>query len=79
MDADIERHGDLVHHVVDCRTGAQTITPFTEAETAAFWDNERRGAELAAQKAQEDEQIKALVEAHSDPLVQLLARKAGLA
>jgi hypothetical protein len=53
--------------------------PFTPEQVEAFLENERRGALAAAAKAEEDARVRAMVQAHPDPLVRLLAARAGLA
>lgn len=73
-----------VHVVVDCRGSlkesdwAITETPLTDAEWA---EHKQRSAEHAAgleAAAAERAQLAALAAAHPDPLVQALARLAGV-
>ena len=68
-----------VHTVVDCSSGEVTHIPLSDEEWA---EHRQRSAEHAAavqaEAARRDE-LAARVAAHSDPLVQLLAQKAGLA
>ena len=74
------------HLVLDCGTGTETYTPLSDQEwaehrqalAAAHAEAQDRAAEAEA-KAAEDKRVRALVDAHPDPLVKLLARRAGLA
>lgn len=72
-----------VRVVADCSTGTAIATPLSDAQWAehrqAEADGEARARVVAEQQSAEDEQIRALVDAHPDPLVKLLARRAGLA
>lgn len=67
-----------VHVDFNVSTGVQTETPITDAE----WDEmERREAEaIAAESASEKEgvDLQAAAQSHPDPVVQALAKKAGL-
>lgn len=68
-----------VHHAYDCSTGETTVTPFTDGE----WAEHRKtaateAASMAALQA-EDEALRTAVAAHPDPVVQALAKRAGLA
>jgi hypothetical protein len=67
-----------VHTVVDCSTGETTHTPLTDGQWS---EHRRRAAEhAAAQKAQAaaDAELAQTAAAHPDPLVQALARRAGI-
>jgi len=68
-----------VHRDYNVSTGVVTNTPVTDEE----WDEmERRdAAELKRRQTQAlaDEQLRAVVAAHPDPVVQELARRSGLA
>jgi hypothetical protein len=70
---------DELHHVViDCATGEASYTPLTPQELADLEQrNQDHVAQVAAEKAEADG-LKAAAEAHPDPLVQALARKAGI-
>lgn len=67
-----------VHLEHNVSTGATTVVPITDQE----WDEmERREAEALAEAAEAEKQateLRAAAESHSDPLVQALAKKAGL-
>lgn len=68
-----------VHHVHDCSTGATTITAMTDAEWKAHQQLEQDTEQQAAAQAEQDKMLAEQVAAHPDPLVRLLAQKAGLA
>jgi len=67
-----------VHLVIDVSKNTSTEVPVTDEE----WDElERAGQEnLAAQQAAaaDDDALRAAVQGHPDPVVQALARRAGL-
>jgi hypothetical protein len=68
-----------VHAEYNCTTGEYGEVPLSDEE----WDaHKQRMADAAAQlveQQEEEERIRGLVENHPDPLVQILAKKAGLA
>jgi hypothetical protein len=67
-----------VHVDINVSTGAVTHTAVTDEE----WDELRRREQEAvaaeAQQAADDDALRAAVAAHPDPVVQALAKKAGL-
>ena len=67
-----------VHVVHDLSTGATTVTAISDAE----WDEiDQRTAQAVAaeqQRLAEEQQLREAVDAHPDPVVQALARRAGL-
>lgn len=70
-----DRPVHLDHNVT---TGATTVTPITDAEWDAMEQREAEAIAATAAAEQELAELKAAAAAHTDPLVQALAKKAGL-
>lgn len=67
-----------VHRNVDVLTGEVTETPISDEDWDAMDSREAADAERRAAQQAEDEALRAAVAAHADPVVQALARRAGL-
>lgn len=67
------------HAVFDCATGELRFEPQTAEEIAEAQARAEAWRREQEQNAAGQEQIRALVDAHPDPLVKLLAQRAGLA
>jgi len=68
-----------VHLVIDVSKGTRTEIPITDREWDEIEQRGRNQMDREAAEAAEAAATAAAVAAHPDPLVQLLARKAGLA
>ena len=75
MRSEEDRPVHLDHNVT---TGATTMTPITDAEWDAMEQRERDAIAENAAAEQEAVELRAAAAAHTDPLVQALAKKAGL-
>ncbi len=67
-----------VHLEHNLTTGATTYTPISDAEWDEMEQREAEAVAAAAEAEKEAAEIRAAAEAHPDPLVQALAKKAGL-
>lgn len=68
------------HHVVfDCATGATTHTVLIEKELNDMRARQAEHDQRRADEAAEEQALRDAVAAHPDPVVQALAKRAGLA
>lgn len=67
-----------VHVEINCTTGAVTHTPVTDMEWQEMQDAEQQALDDHAERQQQDQELRAAVQGHSDPVVQALAKRLGL-
>lgn len=67
-----------VHTEVNVTTGETTHTPISDEEWADLKQREADAIAAAEKQEQEDQALRAAVAAHPDPVVQALAKRAGL-
>lgn len=67
-----------VHTEVNVETGETTHTPITDEEWADLKQREAAAIAATKQQEQEDQALREAVAAHPDPVVQALAKRAGL-
>lgn len=67
-----------VHLEVNLETGAVTHTPITDQEWDEMRQREQDAIAASAAAEQETADLRVAAAAHPDPLVQALARKAGI-
>lgn len=68
-----------VHLEVNCSTGAVTRVPLTDDEWNRHKIDETEAVETEKARLAADEQLRAAVAAHADPVVRELAKRLGLA
>lgn len=67
-----------VHVVHDVSNGATTVTAITDEEWDEIDARTAANEEAERQRLAQDEQLRQQVAAHPDPVVQALARRAGV-
>lgn len=67
-----------VHLEINCATGAVTHTVLTDSEMIEYHRTLNNHLDQADRKAAEDASLAEAVSAHPDPVVQALARRAGI-
>lgn len=67
-----------VHHVFNCETGDTDTVPLSDLEWAEHKQVETDSLRAAAEQAIADQELARQVSAHPDPIVRILAERAGL-
>jgi len=67
-----------VHHEFNCATGATTVTELTDGELEGMRRRDQAEAQRKADEEAREQVLRDAVAAHPDPVVQALAKRAGL-
>lgn len=67
-----------VHVEFNIERGENAYTPVTDEEWQAMKDRETTAIADEKRRADEDEQLRQAVQSHPDPVVQTLAKRAGI-